>query len=95
MVTDRSTRAKANEVLKPTGKFGTYEATLKEFKAKREHSINYIKTTTDDLRNHYNDFPFGKVDAYQTMLVMTAHSKRHTDQIEEIMKHVNFPKKEG
>lgn len=93
MITNRSTKFKAPETFKPTGKFGTYEATLKEFKTKRENNINYIKTTSDDLRNHYHDFPFGKLDAYQTILFMAGHSKRHTDQIEEIMKNINFPKK--
>ncbi|MEJ6981523.1 DinB family protein [Pedobacter sp. P351] len=93
MITDRSIKRTASETFKPTGKFGSYEATLKEFKTKREFNINYIKTTSDDLRNHYYDFPFGKVDAYQTILFMAGHSKRHTDQIEEIMKNVNFPRK--
>ena len=95
MMTDRSIKRKAPETFRPSGKFGTYEATLQEFKTKRENNINYIKTTSDDLRNHYNDFPFGKIDAYQTILFMAAHSKRHTEQIEEIMKNVNFPKKKG
>src|SRR5215218_1738793 len=34
---------------------------------KRDASIEYIKSTSDDLRNHYNDFPFGKFDTYQTI----------------------------
>ncbi|MBC7915372.1 MAG: DinB family protein [Pyrinomonadaceae bacterium] len=93
MITDRSTKRTAPESFKPSGKFGTYEATLQEFKTKRGNTIQYIKTTSDDLRNHYNDFPFGKLDAYQTILFMTGHSKRHTEQIDEIIKNVNFPKK--
>lgn len=93
MITDRSSKFKTSEAFEPTGKFGTYEATLDEFKTKRDNNIKYIKTTSDDLRNHYNDFPFGKVDSYQTILFMAGHTKRHADQIEEIMKNVNFPKK--
>ncbi|MFD2164116.1 DinB family protein [Paradesertivirga mongoliensis] len=92
-ISDRSSKVNTSESLKPSGKFGTYEAALNEFKAKRASNIGYIKTTTDDLRNHYNDFPFGKLDAYQTILLMASHSKRHADQIEEIMNHPNFPKK--
>ncbi|HEY0769759.1 MAG TPA: DinB family protein, partial [Sphingobacteriaceae bacterium] len=60
---------------------------------KRDDHINYVKTTTDDLRNHYVDLPFGKLDAYQIILFMAAHSKRHTDQIDEILSNANFPKK--
>jgi hypothetical protein len=93
MITDRSTKVKTREAFKPTGKFGSFEATLAEFKTKRDNNINYIKTTTDDLRNHYNDFPFGKLDTYQTIIFMAAHTRRHTAQIEEVMADANFPKK--
>jgi len=93
MVSDRSQKRQAREALKPTGKFGSFEGSLKEFKAQRDKNIHYIKTTSDDLRNHYNDFPFGKLDTYQTILLMAAHSKRHTTQIEEIINNPDFPKK--
>jgi hypothetical protein len=93
MIRDRSTKVKTQEPFEPTGKFGSFDGTLAEFNTKRDNSINYIKTTSDDLRNHYNDFPFGKLDTYQTILFMAAHSKRHTDQIDEVMKNPNFPKK--
>lgn len=93
MIADRTNRVKTQEAFEPTGKFGSFDATLSEFKTKRDSNINYIKTTSDDLRNHYNDFPFGKIDTYQTILFMAAHSKRHTDQIEEVMKNPNFPTK--
>jgi hypothetical protein len=93
MIADRSTKRKTQEAFEPTGKFGSFEATLNEFKTKRDNNINYINTTSDDLRNHYNDFPFGKIDAYQTILFMASHTKRHTDQIEEILKNPKFPKK--
>jgi hypothetical protein len=92
MISDRSTKIKTREPFEPTGKFGTFDATLAEFKTKRDGNINYIKTTTDDLRNHYNDFPFGKIDTYQTILFMAGHTRRHTAQIDEVMKHANFPK---
>jgi len=93
MISDRSAKVKTSEAFEPTGKFGSFDATLDEFKTKRDNNINYIKTTSDDLRNHYNDFPFGKIDTYQTILFMAAHSKRHTDQIDEVIKNPNFPKK--
>ena len=93
MITDRTSKMKTQEAFEPTGKFGSFDATLTEFKAKRDYNINYVRTTEDDLRNHYNDFPFGKIDAYQTILFMAAHSKRHIAQIEEVMKNPNFPVK--
>jgi hypothetical protein len=93
MIVDRSTRVKTQEAVRPTGKFATFEEALNAFTMKRQSNITYIKTTTDDLRHHYNDFPFGKIDAYQTIIFMAGHSKRHTDQIKEIMKHPGFPKR--
>lgn len=91
MIADRTQKRKTQEAFEPTGKFGSFEATLAEFKTRRDSNINYVKTTKDDLRNHYNDFPFGKIDAYQTILFMASHSKRHYDQIVEITKNSKFP----
>lgn len=93
MVADRSQKREAQETMKPSGKFGSFEATLAEFKTQRDNHIQYIKTTSDDLRNHYNDFPFGKLDTYQTILLMAAHSRRHTAQVQEVLSNPNFPKK--
>jgi hypothetical protein len=93
MIADRTSKVKTQEAFEPSGKFGSFESTLTEFKTKRDSNINYVKTTADDLRNHYNDFPFGKIDAFQTILFMAAHSKRHVDQIDEVMKNPKFPKR--
>ena len=93
MITDRTNKVKTSEMFQPSGRFGSFDATLNEFKTKRANSITYVKTTSDDLRNHYNDLPFGKIDTYQTILFMAGHSKRHTEQIEEIISNPNFPRK--
>jgi hypothetical protein len=93
MISDRTTKIKTSEAFEPSGKFGSFQSALAEFKTKRDNNINYVKTTSDDLRNHYNDFPFGKIDAYQTILFMAGHTKRHIGQIQEIMKNAGFPKK--
>lgn len=92
MITDRSNKIKTSSPFQPSGKFGSFEASLNEFSSKRDRNIHYIRTTSDDLRNHFNDFPFGKLDAFQIILFMSGHTKRHTDQIEEIIHHANFPK---
>lgn len=93
VITDRTNKVKTSEMFVPSNKFGSYDATVKEFITKRDNSINYVKTTSDDLRNHYNDLPFGKLDTYQTILFMAGHSQRHTAQIDEVMANANFPKK--
>ena len=92
MIADRSEKVKTQEPMEPTGKFGSYDATVKEFKAKRKASIQYVATTEDDLRNHYAEMPFGVMDAYQVLLFMSAHTERHIAQIEEIKEADGFPK---
>lgn len=91
MITDRSNKVKTSESFEPSGKFGSYEETLQAFLDKREENINYVRTTEDDLRNHYSEFPFGTVDAYQVVLFMSGHTERHTKQMEEVMADPGFP----
>ena len=92
MLTDRSYRVKTQDGMKPTGQFGNAEETLEVFNQRRNEVIDYIKSTNDDLRNHYMDLPFGKLDSYQGLLFLAAHSQRHTLQIEEVMADPGFPK---
>lgn len=92
MIVDRTNKVKTQKPFEPTGKFGSHAETVKAFKTKRIDNIKYIATTEDDLRNHYAEFPFGTIDAYQILLFMSGHSERHVLQIEEIMTNENFPK---
>jgi hypothetical protein len=92
MSADRSKKVKTQEPFEPTGKFGSYDATIKDFKTKRIDNIRYIANTQDDLRNHYAEFPFGILDSYQVFLFMSGHTDRHILQMKEIMAHKNFPK---
>ncbi|HCO82594.1 MAG TPA: DinB family protein, partial [Arenibacter sp.] len=45
----------------------------------------------DDLRNRYQQLPFGTVDAYQILLFMSGHTERHIKQMEEVMDDEDFP----
>lgn len=92
MITDRSTKVKTQEAFKPTGKFGSHENTVKEFVDKRDNHIDYIKKTDADLRNRYQQLPFGTIDGYQMILFLTGHTERHIAQIEEVKANPNFPK---
>ncbi len=93
MIADRTNKAQAPAPFQPSGKFGSYKATVKEFKTKRAAHIKYIKKTKDDLRNRYQQFPFGTIDGLQIVLFMSGHTERHIQQIEEVMAHNNFPAK--
>jgi hypothetical protein len=92
LITDRTNKVKTQEPFKPTGKFGSHEGAVKEFVTKRDEHISYVKKTKDDLRNRYQQLPFGTIDAYQLILFIAGHTERHTKQIEEVKANTNFPK---
>jgi hypothetical protein len=80
-VPDRSHKAQAPEFLKPTNRWATREELTKAFEASRH------------LRDHFGPHPaMGTLDAYQWILLISAHSERHTKQIEEVKADPNFPK---
>ena len=66
---------------------------LRRFQALRATMIEYIKTTTDDMRAHsFGDY--GQViDCWQWMLEISTHAERHIQQIREIKNDPKFPKK--
>jgi len=90
---DRSHKAQAPEMLRPTGRFTTQADLVKAFEDSRKTNIEYIRTTNDDLRDHFYTHPaFGLLDGYQWLLLLSSHSARHTEQIEEVKADPNFPK---
>jgi hypothetical protein len=94
VVTDRSHKSTAPEFLQPDGKFANTEEAMKSFIDRRNKTIDYILHTHDDLRNHFGKHAImGTIDDYQGLLVISAHCRRHTLQIEEVMADANFPKK--
>ncbi len=95
-ISERTHKVKTFEALVPSNKFGSTEAALSEFEKERQTTIDFVKNTKDDLRNHFYGFPpeaFGTVDTYQLVLFVAGHSKRHTAQIEEVKANPAFPKK--
>ena len=92
-VTDRSQKAQAPEVLKPVNKWPTREALVKDFIAARAKTMEWVKTTNEDLRAHAAPHPaFGPLDAHQWILLLAGHSARHTAQIEEVKASAGYPK---
>jgi len=93
MVPDRSRKAQAPEFLKPTNRWATEAELVKAFEDSRKTTMDYVRTTNDDLRDHFGPHPLlGTLDAYQWILLISAHSERHTKQIEEVKADPNFPK---
>ncbi len=92
MVPDRTNKAQAPEPLVPTNRFGAPEGSVKHFVESRAATEDFLKTTTG-LRDHVTDSPLGKLDGYEFVLFIAAHSERHTKQINEVKADPNFPKK--
>lgn len=93
MVEDRSQKGQTVDLLKPSqANWKNLTEAMAAFKAARAEHIKYAKSTTEDLRNHIIQLPFGKVDAYQFILFVSAHSNRHMQQINEIKADPGFPK---
>lgn len=92
MIPDRSHKAQAPEPLLPTNRFGSPAGSLKHFMEARETTENFLKNTPG-LRAHAEDSPLGmKLDPYEWVLFIAAHSDRHTKQILEVKADPNFPK---
>jgi hypothetical protein len=92
MVPDRTTKAQAPEPLVPTNRFGSPEGAIKHFVESRATTEDFLKTASG-LRDHVTDSPLGKLDGYEFVLFIAAHSERHTKQINEVKADANFPKK--
>jgi len=93
MISSRDQKVKTYDQLQPqNAKWPDVESTLKHFKAQRKQHIQYLKNSTDDFRNHVAQLPFGTLDAYQLVLLLSAHTLRHTAQINELKANPGFPK---
>jgi hypothetical protein len=92
MLVDRSTKFKAPEPLMPTNRFGTPAAAVAAYEKERAETIA-LASSDVDLRTHgAKHFALGDLDAYGWFLFLSAHSERHTLQIEEVKADPGFPK---
>lgn len=92
MIPDRSHKAQAPEPLVPTNRFGSAEGSVRHFIESRAKTEDFVKTTAG-LRDHAADSPLGmKLDGYEFVLLIAAHSERHTKQILEVKADPNYPK---
>src|SRR5688500_8487971 len=91
-VVDRSSRLQAPEMLKPASRWATRDALKKDFNAARDKTVAYVRETKDDLRGHAAPHPVLKsLDGFQWVLLIGAHSARHTAQIEEVKAAPGYP----
>lgn len=94
VVVDRSKKAQAPEALKPTNQWKSKDEIIAEFKKRRDDTIEYVKTTEDDLRANVLPHPaLGPLDGYQWVLLLSSHSERHTMQLNEVKTKPGYPRK--
>ena len=92
-VPDRTNKFKAPEQLQPHGQYKTVAEAVEAFKAARDKNIQYVGETQDALREHFFKHPvLGDLDAYQWILLMSAHTERHVNQILEVKASPGYPK---
>ena len=90
-VPDRTTKVQAPDPLKPTNRFASPQGSIDHFVESRAKTEEFLKNTPG-LRDHAVDSPVGtKWDAYEFILLIGAHSERHTKQIQEVKADPNFP----
>jgi hypothetical protein len=94
IVTDRSqNRAKTGGPWLPDGQFPTTADAIQAFIGRRDSTNAYVRTTQDDLKDHFIDHPqWGTLDLYLAFVMLSAHCERHTEQLEEVLADPNFPK---
>ena len=91
-IPDRSSKFPAPEVLKPENRYKTPAGTMDAFRDARAKSMKFAREG-GDLRAYTAPNPvLGNLDLYGWMLFMSAHSERHTKQIEEVKADPGFPK---
>jgi uncharacterized damage-inducible protein DinB len=92
-VEDRTQKSKTFAALEPVNSpYKTSSEALNAFKESRAKLISFVKSNEQDLRNHVLVLPVGTYDVYQFVLLIAAHTNRHTQQIEEVKANAGFPK---
>jgi uncharacterized cupredoxin-like copper-binding protein len=90
-VPDRSHKLQAPEPLVPTNRFGTPQGSLQHFVESRTKTEDFVRSTPG-IRDHVLESPVGNLDGYEFVLLIAAHSERHTKQILEVKADPNYPK---
>jgi hypothetical protein len=86
---DRTERAKTVPSETPKSTYEGSDAALKDFRTLRATMLTYVRTSQDDWRHHM--IPDWNRDAYQWLLMISAHSQRHILQIREIKHDSAYP----
>ena len=93
MTEDRANKVETFSPLEPQNTpYKNLDEALIDFKTTRAAHIKYIKATSEDLRNHFVQMPFGVLDCYQLCLLISSHTDRQVQQLNKVKADTRFPK---
>jgi mannose-6-phosphate isomerase-like protein (cupin superfamily) len=88
---DRSRRFAAPEPLQPQGGLGRDEV-IAAFHTARARTLDFVRSTAAPVKAHTAAAPVGKLTAHQFLVLIAAHTLRHTAQAEEALAAVTAVK---
>jgi uncharacterized damage-inducible protein DinB len=84
-IKDRSNRAQAPEIARPTGRYPNLSDALEAFKTVRARTIRFAEQNSADLYSRAGSHPrFGPLNGIEFLVMMNAHVLRHGSQIREL-----------
>jgi hypothetical protein len=90
-IPDGKHKFQAPEFVRPRGRWSQAQIP-QEFNDRRDRTIEYVRTSQDDLRHHtFAVADLGALDAYQWILLISAHCRSHTSEVHELKTQPNFP----
>ena len=82
----------APENLKPVARFESLTVAMSAFLTARERTLEYARSTTDDLRSHFTPHPvLCQLDAFQWLCGNARHVETHAAHVVEIRSMPDFP----
>jgi hypothetical protein len=72
--------------------FKTIEDALSLVDKDRAALLRYLKTTTEDVREHKTQISLGVIDVYQVLLLHSVYTNYYLDKIKAIKSNRHFPK---
>lgn len=84
-VKDRTNRAQAPEMVRPTGRFQTLAEAVSAFDAARGGTIRFAEQNGAELYSLAEAHPrFGPLNGIEFLLMMNSHALRHAAQVAEL-----------
>lgn len=92
-VESRENKVKTGEAFEPKkSRWKTMQEALNYLTNSRLEHATFMKSATAPMHNHVTEqSPLGPIDAYQIILLLTQHTKRHQAQIEEVKATPGYP----